>query len=125
MSALRSRVNPRAFEPDQVTAELPAGDFVEFWRAGASAKGGFQCVECNFVLATLHLLPRCLRCGAEYWERAEADSFELEATESKAGTDLNAVAGAFRGAFYGVVLGFVVWLGAAGVAFGLFRLIHG
>jgi hypothetical protein len=117
-------VRPRAFKPDQVTVELPADDFVEFWRAGARARGSFRCAECGFGLATVHRLPLCVSCGGRYWERAGTSPFELEAVDSTVRDDPE-VARVFRGAYYGIVLGLVLWLGVAGVAFALFRLIHG
>jgi len=125
VSALRSPVGPRPLEQDQVTAELPADDFVEFWRAGARAQGWFRCVECGFGQAIVHRLPRCLSCGGQYWERAGTSPFELEPARSTLEEDQDAVVRVFRGAYYGVVLGLVLWLGVASVAFGLFRLIHG
>jgi hypothetical protein len=125
VSALRSPTGSRALEPGQVTAELPADDFVEFWRAGARAQGSFRCVECGFGLATVHRLPRCASCGARYWERAGTSPFELEPANSTLRENPVAVARVFRGAYYGIVLGLVLWLGIAGVAFGLLRLIHG
>jgi hypothetical protein len=124
VSALRSPVGPRALKPDQVTANLPADDFVEFWRAGVRAQGSFRCVECGFGLTTVHRLPLCVSCGGQYWERAGTSPFELEAVDSTFREDPE-VARVFRGAYYGIVLGLVLWLGVAGVAFGLFRLIHG
>ena len=124
MSALRSPVSPRALKPDRVTAELPADDFVEFWRAGARTQGSFRCMECGFSLATVHRLPDCVSCGDRYWERAGTSPFELEAADSTLRDDPE-VARVFRGAYYGIVLGLALWLGVAGVVFGLFRLIHG
>jgi hypothetical protein len=125
VSALRSSVRPRALERDRFAAELPADDFVEFWHAGTRAQGSFRCVDCGFGLATVHLLPRCVSCGGRYWERPNTSPFELEQVGSRLGEDVDAVAEVFRGAYYGIVLGFVIWLGVAGVAFGVFRLIHG
>jgi hypothetical protein len=117
-------MRPRALEPDQVTVEPPADDFVEFWRAGARAQGSFRCAECGFGLTTVQRLPRCVSCDGRYWERAGTSPFELELADSTLREDPE-VARVFRGAYYGIVLGLALWLGVAGVAFGLFRLIHG
>jgi hypothetical protein len=121
VSALRSPTRPRA----PVTAALPADDFVEFWRAGARAQGSFRCVDCGFGLATVHRLPGCVSCGGRYWELAGTSPFELQAAGSSLEEDQDAVALLFRGAYYCLVLGFVLWLGVAGVAIGIFRLIYG
>jgi hypothetical protein len=118
-------VRPRTLEPDRVTADLPADDCVEFWRAGARAQGSFRCVECGFGLATIYLLPRCASCGSQYWEQANTSPFALEQVGPTLEGDVDAVAEVFRGAYYGIMLGLVIWLGIAGVVFGLFRLIHG
>jgi hypothetical protein len=125
VSALRSPVFPRAPERDRVTAEPQVEDYVEFWRAGASAKGWFCCVDCGVGLASAHRLPPCGNCGGRLWERTETSPFGLPPPGSSLEADLHSAAGGFRSAFLAFVLGFVLWLGLAGLAFGLFELIHG
>ena len=46
------------------------GDYVEFWPAGALAKGRFRCSACNAEVNVRQVLPRCLLCGERLWERA-------------------------------------------------------
>jgi hypothetical protein len=118
-------VFPRAPERERVTAEPQVEDFVKFWGAGARANGSFRCVDCGFYLATVHRLPLCANCRGELWERAETSPFGPGPPVLTPGADLHAAAGAVRAALLGVALGSVLWLGLAGLAFGLFRLFHG
>jgi hypothetical protein len=125
VSALRSPVFPRAPERDRITAEPQVEDYVEFQRTGASAKGWFSCVDCGFGLASVNRLPSCANCGGHLWERAETSPFGLRPPGSSLRADLRSAAGAVRGAFLAFMLGFTLWLGIAGLAFGLFTLIDG
>ena len=125
MSALRSPAFPRAPERDRVTVEPQVEDYVEFQRAGAGARGWFSCVDCGFGVASADRLPPCANCGGQLWERAETSPFGLRPPDSSLGADLHSAAGGVRGAFLAFLLGFVVWLGVAGLAFGLFTLIDG
>jgi hypothetical protein len=120
MSALHSPRFPRAPEYDRVEAEQ-AEDFVEFWRAGANAKGWFRCVECGFGVATAHQLPHCSSCHGWLWERAKTSPFAPGPPPGMLEEDLPATVGAVLLAA-GVSAG--LWLGLAGLAFGLLSLIR-
>jgi hypothetical protein len=122
LSALRSPTRPRAPERDQVAADQPVEDFVQFWRAGEPAKGWFRCADCGFGAATLSRLPLCARCQGRFWERAETSPFETGPPPPRLDADLPASLGAM---LLAVALLAVLWTGLAGLAFGLFRLIHG
>ncbi len=45
------------------------GDFVDFWSAGETAKGEFQCAGCGYGIAIHRVLPVCPMCGGESWEQ--------------------------------------------------------
>jgi hypothetical protein len=121
VSALRSPKRAHAPERDQVAADQ-VEDFVQFWRAGEPATGWFRCVDCGFGVATASRLPLCGRCYGRFWERTETSPFETGPPPPALEAN---VAGAVRGVFLAIVLGAVLWLGVAGLAFGLFQLIHG
>jgi hypothetical protein len=121
VSALRSPVFPRASE--RVAAEQ-ADDFVQFWRAGASAKGWFCCVDCGHGVATAERLPACATCHGELWERAETSPFDLGPPAMVAETDLHAAAAAIRGVFVAVVIGSVLWLCIAALAITISELLQ-
>jgi hypothetical protein len=128
VSALRSPNRHQTPVRDQVAADDQVEDFLEFWRAGESAEGWFRCVDCGFGVATLARLPLCARCHGRVWERAETSPFETGPPPPALSADLHdlhAVAAAVHGLFLAIVLGVVLWLGVAGLAYGLFRLIHG
>ncbi len=125
MRALHGPNHPRAPERDQVAADPQVEDFAQFWRAGEPAKGWFRCVDCGFGVATLYRLPLCARCHGRVWERPETSPFETGPPPPPLDADLHAVAAAVRGAVLAVMVGAVLWLGVAGLAFGLFKLIHG
>ena len=48
---------------------------VEFWPAGAFAKGQFSCTACGNRVTVHQVLPRCTVCGERLWERAEWSPF--------------------------------------------------
>jgi hypothetical protein len=125
MSALRIPNRHQAQELDQVAGDRQLEDFVQFWRAGESAEGWFRCLDCGFGVATLARLPLCARCHGRMWERAETSPFETGPPPPALSADLQAIAGAVRGLFLAIVLGVVLWLGLAGLAYRLLRLIHG
>ena len=122
MSALRSPKRPHALERDQVAADQQVEDFVQFWRAGEPGKGWFRCVDCGFGAATVSRLPLCARCHGLVWERAETSPFGARPPAGTFETDLLATASAV---WLGVAVSVVLWLGLAGLAYGLFKLIHG
>ena len=122
MSALRSPNRPRAPERDQVAADSQVEDFVQFWRAGEPAKGWFRCVDCGFGVATLSRLPPCAACQGPLWERAETSPFETGPPPPPLEADVPASRSAM---LLAVALLAVLWVGLAGLAFGIFALIHG
>jgi hypothetical protein len=48
---------------------------VEFWPAGALAKGQFSCTACGNRVIVHQVLPRCSVCGERLWERAKWSPF--------------------------------------------------
>lgn len=46
-----------------------SNDYVQFFGAGAKARGAFQCAECGYGVAVQASLPRCPMCGGTSWER--------------------------------------------------------
>jgi hypothetical protein len=122
VSALRSPNRPRAPERDQVAADSQVEDSVQFWRAGEPAKGWFRCVDCGFGVATLDRLPLCASCHGPLWERAETSPFETGPPASPLEVSLPASRSAM---LLAVALLAVLWVGLAGLAFGIFTLIHG
>jgi hypothetical protein len=122
VSALRSPNRPRAPERDQVAADSQVEDFVHFWRAAEPAKGWFRCVDCGFGVATLDRLPLCALCHGPLWERAETSPFETEPPPPPLELGLPASRSAM---LLAVALLAVLWVGLAGLAFGIFKLIYG
>jgi len=45
-------------------------EYVEFWPAGALAKGQYSCTACGNRVTVHQVLPRCMVCGERLWERA-------------------------------------------------------
>jgi hypothetical protein len=45
-------------------------EFVQFWAAGASAKGAYRCSECGYGVTVHQTLPVCPMCGGGSWEAA-------------------------------------------------------
>jgi len=64
-------------EESQLRALSAAADdeYVEFWPAGALAKGQFSCTACGNRITVYQVLPRCTVCGERLWERAEWSPF--------------------------------------------------
>ena len=54
-----------------IRAEQP-GDYVDFYAAGAAAKGAFRCSGCGYGVTVQAMLPRCPMCGGTSWEAAAA-----------------------------------------------------
>jgi hypothetical protein len=50
-------------------------EYVQFWPAGALAKGQFSCTACGNRVTVRQVLPRCAVCGERLWERAEWSPF--------------------------------------------------
>ncbi len=51
------------------------GDFVEFERAGALAKGDYHCSGCGYGISVQAELPRCPMCSGQTWEPADVSGF--------------------------------------------------
>ena len=65
-------------EESQLRASSAAAaddEYVEFWPAGALAKGQFSCTACGNRVTVRQVLPRCTVCGERLWERAEWSPF--------------------------------------------------
>jgi len=50
-------------------------EYVQFWPAGALAKGQFACTACGNQVTVYQVLPRCAGCGERLWERADWSPF--------------------------------------------------
>ena len=57
------------------SATAAEDEYVEFWPAGALAKGQFSCAACGNRWTVHQVLPRCMVCGERLWERAEWSPF--------------------------------------------------
>jgi hypothetical protein len=66
-------------EPEQTLRPLESGaterDYVEFWPAGAMAKGRFRCTACGNGVDVKSVVPRCQLCGEGLWEREESSPY--------------------------------------------------
>jgi rubredoxin len=58
-------------------AEQP-GDYVDFYAAGAPAKGVFRCSGCGYGVTVQAKLPRCPMCGGTTWEAVASRLAERE-----------------------------------------------
>jgi hypothetical protein len=73
-----------------VEGNLPAvsepedGAYVEFWQAGTSVKGEFNCSECGYGVIVSKALPLCPMCGGEAWEEATWAPFARAAAAARA-----------------------------------------
>jgi hypothetical protein len=54
-------------------------DYVEFWPAGARAKGEFRCSDCGYGVVVTVTLPTCPMCACESWEQAPWSPFRRAA----------------------------------------------
>ena len=59
----------------RASSATAADEYVEFWPAGALAKGQFFCTACGNRVTVHQVLPRCTVCGERLWERAEWSPF--------------------------------------------------
>jgi len=57
------------------TSRAATDEFVEFWAAGATAKGEFHCSECGYGVTIVRALPVCPMCGGEAWEQTPWSPF--------------------------------------------------
>ena len=47
----------------------PDAQYVQFWEAGASAKGEFHCGDCGYGITIHSVLPVCPMCASTAWEQ--------------------------------------------------------
>jgi hypothetical protein len=114
-------------------AELPEEDYVEFWRAGAVARGVFCCIECGRTVTSVHRLPLCPGCFGQLWEEASTSPFgggEHSSTPASRydawrEEDRDGAARVVSSAFLALAAGPLLWLATAAWALVLFRLIAG
>jgi len=59
----------------RASSATAADEYVEFYPAGALAKGQFSCTACGNRVTVHQVLPRCTACGEGLWERAEWSPF--------------------------------------------------
>ena len=57
------------------SATAAEDEYVQFWPAGALAKGQFSCTACGNRVTVHQVLPRCPTCGERLWERADWSPF--------------------------------------------------
>jgi rubrerythrin len=62
-------------EQTRVGGAASDADYVEFWKAGVSAKGEFRCAECGYGVTVHRALPACPMCTGEIWEQADWSPF--------------------------------------------------
>ena len=60
---------------EQVRESPPAEDFIQFFPAGANAKGEYHCSECGYGVAVFRTLPQCPMCGGSTWEQSTWSPF--------------------------------------------------
>jgi rubrerythrin len=67
----QTRIRERGHVREQTRIEEaePHG-FVEFFTAGSTATGEFQCAECGYGVVVSRALPTCPMCSGAAWERA-------------------------------------------------------
>ena len=106
----------------------PADEYVEFWQAGAVARGLFCCVACGWRLVSAHVLPSCPSCDGRLWEELATSPFatgaNVAAYEDWAREDLEETGRFLRGAVYALVVGPAIWLALGGLAFVVFELLQ-
>jgi predicted RNA-binding Zn-ribbon protein involved in translation (DUF1610 family) len=66
-------------EPQRTLQSVAAGtserEYVEFWPAGAVAKGRFRCTACGSPTEVTFVVPACPQCGERLWERDETSAY--------------------------------------------------
>jgi rubrerythrin len=65
---------------DQGVRPGQGGDFVEFWAAGAEARGAFHCADCGYGVSVQTKLPACPMCAGSSWELSPTSPFSLSAS---------------------------------------------
>jgi hypothetical protein len=50
-------------------------EYVEFWPAGAVAKGLFRCTACGGAIHVNYVVPACPQCGERLWEREDSSAY--------------------------------------------------
>lgn len=64
------------------TETAAADDYVQFWPAGARAKGAFNCSECGHAATVYTELPVCPTCASTSWEQVDWSPFARAAAFS-------------------------------------------
>jgi predicted RNA-binding Zn-ribbon protein involved in translation (DUF1610 family) len=58
-----------------VAAATSEREYVEFWPAGAVAKGRFRCTACGSATEVKYVVPACPQCSERLWEREETSAY--------------------------------------------------
>jgi len=104
--------------------------FVEFWRAGAITAGRFRCVDCGYGVTVAHRLPTCPTCRGRLWEQLSTSPFgrvgaeDLAEREAWTEADLAGAESFVKGAAVALLIGPLLWLVPAALAFGLYELLR-
>src|SRR5439155_6867483 len=108
-------------------------EYVEFWPAGAIARGVFCCISCGRRVVSAYQLPPCPSCDGGLWEELSSSPFgrsdaafasHLSPSEQWNEDDLDRTAAFVRSAFLALVVGAVLWLFLAASAYVLFEVMH-
>jgi hypothetical protein len=102
----------------------PDDEYIEFWQAGAIARGLFCCVACGRRLVSAHVLPPCPTCDGGLWEELTTSPFATAAYEHWTHQDLEETGRFLRGAVVALVVGPAIWLALGGLAFLVFELLR-
>ena len=64
---------------EQVREPPAVEEYVQFFPAGANAKGEYHCSECGYGVAVYRVLPQCPMCGGSTWEQSTWSPFRRAA----------------------------------------------
>jgi len=59
----------------QLSDDVSASGYVQFWTAGERVKGEFHCSECGYGVTIVRALPICPMCGGTSWEQTSWSPF--------------------------------------------------
>jgi hypothetical protein len=108
-------------------------EYVEFWPAGALARGLFSCVACGRQVVSAYQLPPCPTCDGALWEELSSSPFgrseagfatNLFAYEQWNEDEVDRTAGFAQGAYLALVAGAVLWLFLGLSAYALLEVMH-